>query len=26
LVAVGYECTKQVGTPHATHVIIRKKA
>jgi hypothetical protein len=26
LVALGYECAEQVGTPQATHVIIRKKA
>ena len=26
LVAVGYECVEQVGTPNATHVVIRKKA
>ncbi len=25
LVAQGYECVEQVGTPHATHVVIRKK-
>ena len=25
LVALGYECAEQVGTPNATHVIIRKK-
>ena len=26
LVSLGYECAEQVGTPHATHVVIRKKA
>jgi dihydrofolate reductase len=26
LVLLGYECAEQVGTPNATHVIIRKKA
>ncbi len=26
LVALGYECAEHVGTPHATHVVIRKKA
>jgi dihydrofolate reductase len=25
LVSLGYECVEQVGTPHATHVVIRKK-
>jgi dihydrofolate reductase len=25
LVALGYECVEQVGTPNATHVVIRKK-
>lgn len=24
LVSLGYECVEQVGTPHATHVVIRK--
>ena len=24
LVSLGYECAEQVGTPHATHVVIRK--
>jgi dihydrofolate reductase len=26
LVALGYECTEHVGTPQATHVVIRRKA
>jgi dihydrofolate reductase len=26
LVSLGYECVEQVGTPNATHVVIRKKA
>lgn len=26
LVSAGYECAEQVGTPHATHVVIRKTA
>ena len=26
LVALGYECAEQVGTPHANHVVIRNKA
>jgi dihydrofolate reductase len=26
LVSLGYECAEQVGTAHATHMIIRKKA
>ena len=25
LVSLGYECVEQVGTPHATHVVIRKR-
>jgi hypothetical protein len=25
MVALGYECVEQVGTPNATHVVIRKK-
>lgn len=25
LVSSGYECAEQVGTPHATHLVIRKK-
>jgi dihydrofolate reductase len=26
LVSLGYECAEQVGTPNASHVVIRKKA
>jgi dihydrofolate reductase len=26
LVSLGYECAEQVGTPHATHLVIRRKA
>jgi dihydrofolate reductase len=26
LVSLGYECAEQVGTPNATHVVVRKKA
>lgn len=26
LVALGYECVEHVGAPHATHVVLRKKA
>jgi dihydrofolate reductase len=26
MVAPGYEIAEQVGTPHATHVVIRRKA
>ena len=25
LAALGYECTEHVGTPNATHVVLRKK-
>jgi dihydrofolate reductase len=26
LVSLGYECAEHVGTPHATHLVIRKNA